>query len=327
MANTNDKGHRTSIAASLVQGVYILEKDRQNLRDSLQALAPPWWKSFNFQLHKELSDDTDASIFGAIYKFESPLNTFSTLHPPRYVIAFRGTVLKPETIYQDIKLDLEVTCLQNKLQYCSRAEKALEAVEELIDDVGAEDVWLVGHSLGSAIALIVGRNMVKLGFHLETYLFNPPFSSAATALEHLIKNKILKHGARIMGSLLKVGLSASLTGHHHAKDNHFSLLSSWTPYLFVNPRDLICSEYIPYFEHRKTMKFMGASRIGKRASQISLGSIATSWALGYKTEPYHLIPTACVVINKNMTRKPGDAHALAQWWTESTDRETLFHKF
>ncbi|XP_074352799.1 GDSL esterase/lipase At4g10955-like [Apium graveolens] len=140
--------------------------------------------------------------------------------------------------------------------------------------------------------------MVKLGFHLETYLFNPPFSSVGTTLELLIKNKILKHGAKIVGSALKAGLSLTLKGHHHTEDNQFSVLSSWIPYLYVNPRDPISLEYIPYFKHRKTMKCISASRIGKYATQISLGSIATSCALWYSSKPYHLIPTAYLVINK-----------------------------
>lgn len=206
----NNTVRRTSIAGSLVKGVYILEQDRQNNREGLQALAPPWWNFFNFQLQQVLLDDSDFSIYGVIYEFESPPKTYSKLNRPQYVIALRGTLLKLESFCQDIILDVEVACFQNKLQDCSRVEKALKVVKELVDDTGAENVWLAGHSLGSAIALTVGRKMVKMGFHLETYLFNPPFSSVGTALELIIKNKILKYGARIMVSALKVGLSVRL---------------------------------------------------------------------------------------------------------------------
>ncbi|KAL8095740.1 GDSL esterase/lipase At4g10955-like [Apium graveolens] len=320
----NNTVHQTSILSSLVKGVYILELDRQNNREGLQALAPPWWKFFNFQVQKVLQDDSDLSIYGAVYEFKSPLKAYSKLHPPRYILALRGTLLKLGTLYQDIILDVEIACFQNKLQDCPRVIKALQVVKELVDDAGAENVWLAGHSLGSAIALTVGRKTVKMGFHLETHLFNPPFTSLRIALDLITKNKILKHGARIMASALKVGLSVSLKGHHRTDDNHFGVLSSWTPYLYVNPRDPICSEYIPYFRHRKTMKYIGASRIGKCATQISLGGIITSCALGYSTETYHLIPTAYLVINKNENT---DAHALAQWWTQSTDWESMFCKF
>ncbi|MFS7981672.1 hypothetical protein Hanom_Chr10g00953741 [Helianthus anomalus] len=33
----------------LVQGVYILERDRQENRQASEALAPPWWKWNFFQ--------------------------------------------------------------------------------------------------------------------------------------------------------------------------------------------------------------------------------------------------------------------------------------
>lgn len=35
--------HRMSVAACLVQAVYILERDRQENREGSDALAPPWW--------------------------------------------------------------------------------------------------------------------------------------------------------------------------------------------------------------------------------------------------------------------------------------------
>ena len=322
----NNTGHRASIAASLVQGVYILERDRQNNREvGGDALAPAWYETFNFELQQVILDDKDKSIFGAIYKFKSPLNKYSTLHPPRYVIAFRGTLLELGTILRDIHMDLKVLCVPNKLQDCSRAEKALKVVKKLVDEFGAEDVWLAGHSLGSAIALIAGRNMVEMKFPLETYLFNPPFSSVAVALELLIKNKILKKGLRIVDSFFRVALSASLTDHHRTEDKQFSMLSSWTPYLFVNPRDPVCLEYVPYFKHRKTMKMIGASTIGKWATQISYKSMVTSCAFGYSSEPYHLIPSACLVTNS--TSSIWHAHGLEQWWTKSSDWQYNLHEF
>ncbi|PNX75231.1 GDSL esterase/lipase, partial [Trifolium pratense] len=53
----NDAYHRKSIAASLVKGVYVLEKDRQEHRKGPMSLAPPWWTTFHFQLIDTLVDD------------------------------------------------------------------------------------------------------------------------------------------------------------------------------------------------------------------------------------------------------------------------------
>ncbi|KAF5953296.1 hypothetical protein HYC85_006152 [Camellia sinensis] len=51
--------HRRSVAVCLVQGVYILEQDRQENRQGPEALAAPWWELFHFRLHSQLVDDAD----------------------------------------------------------------------------------------------------------------------------------------------------------------------------------------------------------------------------------------------------------------------------
>jgi hypothetical protein len=78
----------------LVNGVYVLEKDRQKQRKGPDSLACHWWEFFHFQLLDTLIDDVDSSIFGAIYEFKpQPSMCNSTLHKSsRYVIAFRGIV-------------------------------------------------------------------------------------------------------------------------------------------------------------------------------------------------------------------------------------------
>ncbi|EFH48359.1 hypothetical protein ARALYDRAFT_910448 [Arabidopsis lyrata subsp. lyrata] len=62
----NNSYHRTSVASSLVNGVYILERDRQERRVGSGSLAMPWWDFFNFSLVETLIDDYDGSIYGAV---------------------------------------------------------------------------------------------------------------------------------------------------------------------------------------------------------------------------------------------------------------------
>ncbi|XP_039169098.1 GDSL esterase/lipase At4g10955-like [Eucalyptus grandis] len=59
--------HVRSVIASLVKGAYVLERDRRGKREGSQALAPPWWETFGFQLKRILVDGADSSIFGAIF--------------------------------------------------------------------------------------------------------------------------------------------------------------------------------------------------------------------------------------------------------------------
>ncbi|KAK4843162.1 hypothetical protein QYF36_004771 [Acer negundo] len=81
---------RRSVAASLVQGVYVVERDRQQNRKGSQALASPWWEFFNFQMLGQLKDNVDSSIFVAVYKFKPPAShsNLATVGCPCYVIAF-----------------------------------------------------------------------------------------------------------------------------------------------------------------------------------------------------------------------------------------------
>lgn len=256
-----------------------------------------------------LTDDSDSSIFGAIYRFGS-----------QYVVAFRGTLLTWRTLKQDITMNLQFLFEQHKLQNSSRVEKALRAVRELVDRAGAANVLLAGHSLGSIIALLVGRNIAKMGFLVETYLFNPPFSSLSIPLDLLIKNKIIKFGLRFLRDTIRAVLSAGLLNYQPSQldqNDPFTMLMSWTPHLFVNQKDLICSQYISYFEHRRTMASVGASAIGRIATQTSVRRIFAAVARGTITEPYHLLPTAYLVKNLDETRKASKAHKLEQWWSRS----------
>ncbi|CDP05069.1 unnamed protein product [Coffea canephora] len=317
--------HRRSIAASLVQGVYILERDRQENRQSANALASPWWEFFNFQLVHVLVDPDDLSFFGSIYELRLSHSSCNYLAqtPPRYVVAFRGTITKPGSRSQDLKLDLQF--MKNKLQHSSRFHLGLQAVQNIVSKAGGASIWLAGHSLGSAIALLVGRNMVKLGYHLETYLFNPPFASLP--LEK-IKNEKLKHGARIAVSVITAGLAAAvkLNSQKPHQDDEFRVLSAWIPYLFVNASDPICSEYLGYFTHREKMMTIAGGKIGRIAAQNSIASIIST-ARGNKSEACHLLPSAYVTTNLGPCQDFKQAHGIHQWWRPDLHLEYKLHQY
>ncbi|XP_057951606.1 GDSL esterase/lipase At4g10955-like [Malania oleifera] len=322
----NDTYHRRSVAASLVQGVYILERDRQEKRQGPLALAPAWWDFLHFHLNRVLVDDTDCSIFGAIYeyKFPSPYcNNYSAPDAPRYVIAFRGTLPKPDSMPQDLKLDLKF--IRNKLHLSSRFQLAMQAIQNMVAVVGAANIWLAGHSLGSAMALLAGKNMAKAGCTLETYLFNPPFASAPI---EWIKDQKLKHGIRLTTSVFTAGLAVAVNGHlqRSQQDGQFVVISAWVPYLFVNPADHICSEYIGYFEHRRKMGEIGAGVIERLATQNSIGSLFLS-ALGKDSEPLHLLPSAHLTTNLSPTPDFREAHGLHQWWQPNVCCQSKLYQF
>lgn len=207
----NCASFRRAVLASLVQGVYVLEHDRQKNRFGPKSLAPSWWEFFHFHLHNVLVDSADFSIFGAIFELKLPPHYPKTyaLDAPKYVIAFRR-LTGSETRSRDLLLDLK--CIVNTLHKSSRFKLAMHSIQNTADSAGPCNVWLAGQSLGSAMALLAGKNMAKKGYSLPTYLFNSPFTSAS--LERINHQKITQ-GIHIASSVMKVGLSAALKGHHH----------------------------------------------------------------------------------------------------------------
>ncbi|XP_075518058.1 GDSL esterase/lipase At4g10955-like [Primulina tabacum] len=316
--------HRRFVAASLVQSVYILERDRQEKREGSLALAPPWWNAFHFQLYRPLVDDADSCIFGAIYQLTSTQNKPLSREAPRYVIAFRGTITKGDAFSRDIELDIHI--IKNGLHLTSRFEIAIQAVRHVVATFGSANVWLAGHSLGAAMAMLAGKNMAKTGVFLDSFLFNPPFFSAPI---ERIKDKKVKHGILIAGSVITAGLALAMKNNHQTSRSvgTFHALSSWFPRLYVNPSDHICSEYIGYFEHRKRMDDMGAGNIERLATQHSIGGLLLN-AMGVQSEePLHLIPSANLTVNRSRARDFKDAHGIHQWWRSDLHLESKIYNY
>lgn len=303
-----------AVAASLVQGVYILERDRQEKRVGPNALGPPWWTFFHFKLFRPLVDDVDSSIFGAIYEFKPPAGRHNdTLYrSPRYVIAFRGTLARAGSVSRDLELDIHL--VRNELHLTTRSDIAIQATRNMVAAVGDSNIWLAGHSLGSAMALLTGKRMAKNGVFVESFLFNPPFVSAPI---ERIKDQKVKLGLRIAGSVVTAGLSIAMKAKQRRNEyelDPFGGLCEWVPRLFVNPSDHICSEYMGYFEHRQKMEELGAADIERLATQNSLGGLLMT-ALGKESaEPLHLIPSASMTLNVTASSDFKEAHGIHQWW-------------
>ncbi|XP_071707258.1 GDSL esterase/lipase At4g10955 [Rutidosis leptorrhynchoides] len=311
--------HRRSVAACLVQGVYIIERDRQENRQQSEALAPPWWEFCQFDLYNQLIDDGDSCVFGAIYKSKLP----PSQQNPSYIIAFRGTLTKGNAFSRDLEHDIHI--IKNGLHLTSRFEIAIQAIKNLVaSQTSKSNIWLTGHSLGSAMALLAGKTMAKSGIFLDSYLFNPPFISAP--LEN-IKDPNIKHGIRIASSFLTAGLAVAAkiknaNQQRNTPEDSFLALAGWAPCLYVNPMDHICSEYIGYFEHRKKMEEIGAGGIERLATQHSISGVFLN-AIGKEShEALHLLPAANLTVNLTPAVDFKDAHGLHQWWSCDQNLET-----
>ncbi|CAA7013125.1 unnamed protein product [Microthlaspi erraticum] len=337
----NNEDHQRCVAASLVQGIYIVERDRQLKREGSEALASPWWESFSFKLIRNLIDDADFSIFGGIYEHKPPetSTTDVSIAPPRYVIAFRGTLTKPDSISRDIELDIHI--IRNGLHRTSRFEIAMQAVRSMAGSSSGSSLWLTGHSMGAAMALLAGKTLAKTGIHLKSFLFNPPFVSPPI---ERIGNEKVRQGIRIAGSIITAGLALSRTLKQTPQQQQQQLrienscedmLCSWLPEIYVNPGDHLCSEYIGFFEHRGTMdKFgYGAGMVERMAMQHSLGGLLMD-AMGVNNavevqEPVHVIPSAKLIVNRTTASNQDykEAHGIHQWWKDDQDLVSNIYLF
>ncbi|MCL7036360.1 hypothetical protein MKW94_004022 [Papaver nudicaule] len=318
----DDFNHSGPLHLTTVDWVYMFKSTTD--KENRQALAPPWWEFFGYQLLYTLLDDVDSSIFGAVYEFQPEVNNYCSTEIPCYVIAFRGTITERDSVSRDLSLDLNL--LQNGLHQTSRFGNAMQAVRNMVSVSGASNVWLTGHSLGSSIAMLAGKNMAKTGNFLESYLFNPPLISAPI---ERIKDKKVRHGIRIASSLITAGLTFAMKGNQESQqsENPFTVLSNWIPNLFVNPADHLCCEYIGYFEHRENMERFGAGAIERLATQNSLTGLLMD-AMGWEyQEELQLIPSASLTTNRSPSPTFKRAHGIHQWFRGDLSLQSKVYQY
>nr|DAD48732.1 TPA_asm: hypothetical protein HUJ06_018669 [Nelumbo nucifera] len=201
----------------------------------------------------------------------------------------------------------------------------MEFAQDTVTVVGDLKVWITGHLLGSVVALLARRNLAKTGAFLKSFLINPPFFSVpieilfyppffSAAIER-IKDKKLKHGIHIASSLITEGCSMAVKGYNENSPSEDPLLSlsTWVPYLFLNPADDICSEYVQYFEHRKKMKEIGAGSIEKVTTQNSIGGLFIH-VIGQEAELLQLLPSVNLTINQSPSSDFKHALGIHKCW-------------
>lgn len=320
--------------ASLVQGVYVLERDRQWNRQGADARASAWWRFFHFKLRQVLIDAADDSIFGAVYAFQPPyylLDSTTSAAAPHYVVAFRGTITKKGSAMRDLELDLLL--VRNGLEGKSRFRVATQAIHDTLAAAAAagqqyQKVWLAGHSLGSAIATLAAKTLARSGHVvLPTFLFNAPFVSAPV---ERIGDRRVRQGIRIASSFVTAGVAALVQkgGAAVHADAAFAALAVWVPNLFVNPADPISAEYVGYFDHRRKMEDIGAGDVGRLATRNSVKDLLLGIGKGGGgCEPLHLFPSAVLTVNRAPSPDFKTAHGIHQWWRQDLVLECTAHYY
>ncbi|VAI34614.1 unnamed protein product [Triticum turgidum subsp. durum] len=299
------EGHRRCVMSCLVKATYVMENDILGRRlYNNDGLAPAWWESFGFRLVETFVDDSnpnDKMIFGATFELMALSRHRSA---PRYVVAFRGTMLGHYKRAQELMQDCKV--IFNELRGSKRFEIAHPKVHQLIGR-DASGVWLTGHSLGASLALDIGRDLMEIeGHNIRTFLFNPPHVSAAAPIDKVLKGDA-KTGLYTTSFMLKFALGQVMGSYRKRTKRLFERLNPWVPDMYVNRKDIISMGHIEYFEQRQQVA-KGFSRVAKTGSRLSYRDMFHSM-FGAKTLKPHLLPSA-----RLNSSTDSDAHSLRQWW-------------
>lgn len=252
-------------------------------------------------------------IYGAIFEYVAPEGASRHPSAPRYIVAFRGTMLCDPTTVQDLYLDLNVVL--NRQHDCHRFSHARERVWKLLDDAAdiVGDIWLTGHSLGASIALDVGRDMAMGGCYLPTFLFNPPQVSLAPAADMLRMTKQAKWDLYATSYCVKDALGKTvLRRQKEQMEVLFEQLSPWAPEIYVHQRDLICNGIIDYFDLRQQLQKRFPSVVRSAATLAYRDMVHLCSVLGFREtkERPHLLPSVRLWINSS---SDGNPHELRQW--------------
>ncbi|KAJ3673107.1 hypothetical protein LUZ60_006481 [Juncus effusus] len=321
--------HQCAVMACLVQATYVLESDRN--RAQSEPLAPAWWQSFNFELIETMVDPKDSYIFGAVYRYNK-YNPKKTPQAPRFVIAFRGTMLEGGNLTRDLSHDLLIG--DGGLGSTSRLKTALEYIDRHMAQFGSEGIFLAGHSLGSSMAMLVGANLATKGVHCKTFLFNLPSCITEEKSSRRLIARFLQITPLVLGmagaigifpiaSVATLGMAASvimidtlvvvsgiatvtslaaligsfvLSVQKRIKETNVSLYS---PHIYTNPEDPICKNWISYFRKQK---------VDKKRGPFELAGFVESGVLK---------------INSTVGRGMMQAHGLKQWWQQGVKLQHL----
>jgi hypothetical protein len=310
-----DPSYRRMVIACFIQGVYLLELDRQDKRDERTALAPQWWRHFMYRLSQTLVDERDGSIYGAVLEWDrrALLAGYAPFRPagaPAAVVALRGTLLSGATFRRDVVDDLRFLAWDS-LKGSVRFAGALAALRSAARRHGTGNVCVGGHSLGAGFALQVGKALAKEGVFVECHVFNPPSVSLATSLRGFAETAGEMWGY-VRAWLPYVGSAAAADAGGEAKEVSLGRAGTakWLPHLYINTNDYICCYYTDTAAGTATVTARGGSGGSKVAGgDGGIGKPGLARMLTVSKGPTKFL----------------DAHGLQQWWADDVELQVALN--
>ncbi|KAL8252009.1 hypothetical protein R6Q59_035702, partial [Mikania micrantha] len=148
-----------------------------------------------------------------------------------------------------------------------------------------------------------------------------------TLVRRINRNARRKENGKVSVRSRNAGIATSMKRcNEESEEDPFIMLSEWIPYVFVNPLDLICVEYIGSFQHRDKMDDIGMGKIERIAAKDSIVSLG-SRAVGRESEPLHLLLTAYLTMNRSLAKGVKKAHKIHQWWQQDFEGSSKLYRF
>uniref|UniRef100_A0A0D9YCV3 Fungal lipase-like domain-containing protein n=1 Tax=Oryza glumipatula TaxID=40148 RepID=A0A0D9YCV3_9ORYZ len=319
--------YRRMVIACFIQGVYLLELDRQERRDERTgALAPQWWRPFKYRLAQALVDERDGSVYGAVLEWDrqAALCDYIPFRPagaPAAVVALRGTLLRAPTFRRDVTDDLRFLAWDS-LKGSVRFAGALAALRAAAGRLGAGSVCVGGHSLGAGFALQVGKALAKEGVFVECHVFNPPSVSLAMSLRGFAETAGELWG-RVRSWIPYYGGSSSSSSQAAdagggGESEEAKAMCRWLPHLYINTNDYICCYYNDAAAGTATVAAGGGG--GGSASGKAVAAAAAVRGTGGGGARV----ARMLVASKGPT-KFLEAHGLEQWWADDVELQVALN--
>ncbi|XP_057865658.2 GDSL esterase/lipase At4g10955 [Cryptomeria japonica] len=307
----NDPNDKRCIAACLVNVVYQLEKGKEK-----EEMANECCKLLEFKVYEKIMETRGGQevIFGAVFQWVGKSRRGKDEgKPPSEVVAFRGTIPKGKDFLHNWKA--ANACHKS----ISRGDIGLQYLQRCIKRHGPHNIWIVGHSLGAAIATVAARKMGKEERNkMEAHLFNPPFLSPRlpelTFFEMVGRNlAAVRDIWRSLGFGAPNALDFMMIDDEKlcALYNDFIGVSGWNPNIYVGKNDPVSCSYIRYFE------VMGAMYKDKSKPLHERMKYLFSFEVAQETTPVHLLPSANLFVKDSGIFHPLENHCLRQWWSRN----------
>lgn len=300
--------------------------------------------------YEEIGADVDAKKLKKLgLAFFRPMagDPHPNKNAPRLAIVLRGTLPLPQFVRDlgaDAEIGLEILPESKRVMQCQ--DLILKVVNDFLDQGRSQDqICMAGHSLGAGIALLIGKHLVSAhDIHIDTHLFNPPLLTLATiATGEFLPGKrvqrLLDATVRRLVRKLYDEMEASGVGTLHHNDpmdsveaeekldaewKEFKKLRNWIPHFYLNPSDIICLQYIRYYEKQHEMAT--EENVEKSKQARITRRVFKKWFGKDVNIISNVVPSADVWISRQYKTNLLLAHSLKQWhqYPESADIRLKF---